>query len=131
MERREFLIGGLAAGAGAVALGSCGGAAPGLSAPSPPAPAATGWAAVKAEVELAPELVHMAGFFLASRPRVVRDAIAEHRRELDANPFEYIEHHVARLELEVRGAAARYLGADADQLAMTDSTTMGLGTYYG
>src|SRR5688572_225864 len=50
---------------------------------------------------------------------------------MDLNPFVYIEENVARLEMDVRRAAAEYLGAGPDDVAMTDSTTMGLGCVYG
>ena len=75
-------------------------------------------------------LVHMAGFFIASHPRPVKDAIERHRRELDRNPFDYIEQNIGNFERATRAAAAEYLGANFDDLAMTDSTTMGLGTVY-
>jgi isopenicillin-N epimerase len=128
MKRREFLVGtGLALGA--TPLVGCGGGAPPTAAPDAHIP--TTWPEVKAEFALAPELAHMAGFFLASHPRMVRDAIDRHRHELDRNPFGYIEDNVARFETGVRAAAAVYMGATVDQLAMTDSTTMGLGLVYG
>jgi isopenicillin-N epimerase len=138
MQRREFLIGtGLTLGAAAACrTASTAGPAPAAPGPSspPPAPAPADlstWTGVKAEFGLAGELVHMAGFFLASHPRVVRDAIDAHRRGLDLDPFGYVEDNVARLERAVRDAAAGYLGASADDVAMTDSTTMGLGLVYG
>ena len=43
------------------------------------------------------------------------------------------EHHLTRRELlenDVRAAAAEYLETSADQIALTDSTTMGLGLLY-
>jgi selenocysteine lyase/cysteine desulfurase len=73
----------------------------------------------------------MAGFFLASHPRAVRDAIDRHRRGLDDNPFEYVEQHVAEREAAVRDAVAAYGGGSPDDYALTDSTTMGLGIVYG
>lgn len=63
------------------------------------------------------ELAHLSGFFLASHPRVVRDAIDEHRRGLDTNPIAYVERNVARLESAVRNAAAEYAGVGTDELA--------------
>ena len=46
------------------------------------------WDAVREQFNLARDLIHMAGFFLASHPRPVRDAIDAHRRGLDDNPIE-------------------------------------------
>jgi selenocysteine lyase/cysteine desulfurase len=72
----------------------------------------------------------MAGFFLASHPKPVRDAIEAYRRALDANPIEYFFENVAKLEGAVAAAAAHYLGVDPGDIALTDSTTMGLGLLY-
>ncbi len=112
-------------------LGGCSGA-PAASSPAvPPWRTPATWAELKAAFDLAPGLAHMSSFFLASHPRPVRDAIEQHRRELDHNPFHYIEDNVERLETATRRAAADYMGVSPDDLAMTDSTTMGLGTVYG
>src|SRR5262249_54437712 len=97
MRRRELLIGAGAA-LGARALAACAGQRSD----------AAGWADVKAQFALAPDLVPMAGFFLASPPRAVRDAIDTHRRGLDDNPYEYVEDNVASLEAAVRASAADY-----------------------
>src|ERR1700732_4938743 len=63
------------------------------------------WEEVRGNFNLAPGLVHMAGFFLASHPKPVRDAIEAYRRALDANPIEYFFANVAKEEAAV--AAAR------------------------
>jgi len=117
MKRRDFLV---RAGALAVAPGALADAAP----------AATGWPGVRAQFELRAGDRNFAAWYLASHPKPVRDAIARHRRGLDANAHEYVERHGA-LEDEARALAARYLGTAADQIALTDSTTMGLGLLYG
>jgi selenocysteine lyase/cysteine desulfurase len=88
------------------------------------------WRSVRAQFAIAPGLHHLAGFVLAPHPRPVREAIERHRRGLDADPFGYLHEHQAELEAAVRTEAARYLGARADELALTDSTTMGLGLLY-
>src|SRR5687768_9671497 len=125
IDRREFLVrAGLAAGA--AALAGCAGTATAKKA----APASR-WDAVRGEFPLAPDWIHLSGFFIASHPREVSEAIDRHRRAMDLNPFVYIEENVARLEMDVRRAAAEYLGAGPDDVAMTDSTTMGLGCVYG
>ncbi|RTQ51575.1 aminotransferase class V-fold PLP-dependent enzyme [Hymenobacter gummosus] len=90
------------------------------------------WDAVRAQFNLAPDYLHLgASQFIASHPRPVREALAHYRRLLDENPV------LNTLALEndamqqVRRAAARYLQADnPDHIALTDSTTMGLGTLY-
>lgn len=73
----------------------------------------------------------MAGFLLASHPRPVAAAIEEHRRGFDENPADYLHLNEYKFESAVREAAARYIGGHADDMAMTDSTTMGLGIAYG
>lgn len=88
------------------------------------------WEWIRNQFELTRDVVNMSGFFLASHPKPVRDAIEKHRRGLDNEPFTYIEDNIREFELAVRKAAAEYLGVRPEEFAMTDSTTMGLGTLY-
>lgn len=94
------------------------------------APDLTGWEAVRALFPLSPAYAHLAGLLLTSHPRPVQEAIEAHRRGLDENPALYMVRHNSRLELEVRRAAAGYLGARPQEIALTDSTTLGLGLVY-
>jgi selenocysteine lyase/cysteine desulfurase len=99
-------------------------------------PAATGapqssWQGVRELFDLDPAYMHMAGLLLASHPRPVREAIDSHRRALDNNPVLYWEHQGSTLNQAARTAAAGFLGGDPGEVAMTDSTTMGLGLLYG
>lgn len=89
------------------------------------------WSSVRAQFALTDARIHMATFLLASHPRPVAEAIEAHRRAFDANPAEYWEEHFRTAEPAVRQAAGRYLGAEPDHIALTDSTTMGLGLVYG
>jgi len=100
-----------------------------LAAPKPPK--LDSWEAVRAQFALAKDLIHMSGFFLASHPAPVRDAIERHRRGLDDNPIGYWMDHNEALEANVLRSAAEYLGVDPKDIALTDSTTMGLGLLYG
>jgi selenocysteine lyase/cysteine desulfurase len=75
--------------------------------------------------------VNLATFLLAAHPPQVRDAIERHRRGLDANAALYLREHEEELEHAARAAAAEHLGAEADEIALTDSTTMGLALVYG
>src|SRR6266851_9315529 len=88
------------------------------------------WEAVRANFNLAPDLIHMAGFFLSSHPIPVLDAIEMYRRALDANPIEYWFANITKSEAAVAATAAHYLGVDPGDIALTDSTTMGLGLLY-
>ena len=72
----------------------------------------------------------MAGLLFASHPLPVRNAIARHREELQRDPASYISHERWRLEGEVLQSASTYLGVQTADLALTDSTSMGLGLLY-
>ena len=89
------------------------------------------WERVREQFPLSRSLVHMSTFFLASHPTPVRDAIERHRRGLDENPIEYWFANEEKQEASVLTAASQYLGAQPDDIALTDSTTMGLGLLYG
>lgn len=89
------------------------------------------WDTIRAQFTLTRDRIHMAGFLLASHPQPVRDAIERHRRGLDENPAEYLHENSARLESAVLRAAADYFGVQPTDIALTDSTTMGLGLLYG
>jgi len=90
----------------------------------------TTWEQVRELFELRPDRIHMSGLLFASHPRPVRDAIARHRDELQRDPANYISHERWRLEGEVLKAAAGYLGVKTTELALTDSTSMGLALLY-
>jgi selenocysteine lyase/cysteine desulfurase len=88
------------------------------------------WRAVRAQFELDPTRVHLASFLLAAHPRPVREAIQRHRRGLDRNAADYLHAHGGELASRARAAAGRFLDVRADEIALTDSTTMGLGLLY-
>ena len=89
------------------------------------------WGAVRALFDVDPARAHLAGFFLSSHPRPVRAAVDRWRAALDRDPVAcWLEHHDER-DAAVATAAARYLGVEAKDVALTDSTTMGLGLVYG
>src|SRR5688572_25381296 len=89
------------------------------------------WQAVRDQFPLSRDLIHLSGFYLASHPTPVREAIERHRRGLDDNPLGYHHQHAGDCEHAVREAAGDYLGATTDDIMLTDSTTMGLGLLYG
>ena len=88
------------------------------------------WAAVRALFNLRADVLHFGGLLLASHPAPVREAIEAHRGGLDDNPVEYLHQNQARLEAGVLRAAGAYLGVAPTDIALTDSTTMGLGLLY-
>ena len=134
LGRRDFLVrSGLvlgAAGLGGIVSGCDTGGGSDAEV-SQPAVATGSWTAVRAQFALDAKLRHFSAFYLASHPRPVREAIDRHRRGLDADPAGYLHENQIGLERKVVQAAASYLGARAEDFALTDSTTMGLGLLYG
>ncbi|WP_437736053.1 aminotransferase class V-fold PLP-dependent enzyme [Sorangium sp. So ce1335] len=93
-----------------------------------PQPPVDEWQRIRSEFDLSPAWNHMSSFLLASHPRPVREAIEALRKQLDDNPP--LALHTHEDSTPVREAAAAYMGARADEIALTDSTTMGLATLY-
>jgi len=130
MHRREFLR------RAGLSLGAVSATAAATAAKSLPAHRARpfqpdDWTSVREQFALSPNLIHMATFYFASHPRPVADAIERHRRALDLNPVEAMHEQMGEGEERQRRTAAEYMGGTADQIALTDSTTMGLGLIYG
>src|SRR3954464_2377395 len=90
----------------------------------------TTWDEVRQLFELRADRIHMSGLLFASHPRPVRDAIARHRDELQRDPASYISHERWTLEAKVLKSASAYLGVRPDDIALTDSTSMGLALLY-
>src|SRR5215470_5719881 len=128
--RREFLVG-TAVGTTGALLASCGGAAPGARRATPVA-GPQSWDELRAMFRLRPDRIHLAGMLFASHPTPVREAIEALRKQFDDDPVGALE---ATLEKgsddEVRRAVVGYTGGDIEGIALTDSTTMGLGLVYG
>jgi isopenicillin-N epimerase len=90
------------------------------------------WEQVKAQFNLNPDYTHLGtSQYVASHPLRVRESIDHIRRELDGNPVLTVIDREQKSAQEGRKAAAKYLGIDDHELiALTNSTTMGLGTIY-
>ena len=88
------------------------------------------WSHFRSLFNLEPGIVHMSAMLLASHPASVRAAIARHQRALDADPVAYLEDHGPGLTEASREAAADYLGIHPSRVALTESTTMGVGLVY-
>ena len=131
MERRDFLLrSGAAMGAAALGIPA---RIPinGISRPAD-RPDPKDWAWVRAQFDLLdPKIAHFDGFYLVSHPKSVRAAIEKHRAALDLNPSAYLRGQWSTADDRVRAAAAEYMGvASPQEIALTDSTTMGLGVLY-
>jgi len=134
MGRREFI--GLAGSA--CLAGGC--AVRQAAQPASPAtqPQADDWQAVRALFDQDPAYSNLTGFLLMPHPRPVREALAAYRDALDRNPARVLEEQFGlasagkeSLVTAPRTAAARFIAVDPDDIALTDSTTMGLGLVYG
>ncbi len=133
VTRRRLLAGGGVAGASALAAGGYLAAreiAGDDDAGDRQATAAQADAASGPLFELDPHFVNLTTFVLASHPRPVREAIERHRRKLDENTALYLREAELALEEASRTALAEYLEAGPDEIALTDSTTMGVALTY-
>src|SRR5947208_7982452 len=83
-SRRAFLaLNGAALGASLVPRGLLAA----VESRSQPMPRLDDWGKVRAQFRLAPDYVHLAGFYISSHPVPVRAAIDAWRQVLDENPF--------------------------------------------
>jgi selenocysteine lyase/cysteine desulfurase len=141
MLRRTFIKETCLAMAAGTALAGCrqgnadvpsqgrGGDAPGDRAEGRSAPL-TDWETVRAQFVLNPDRIHLSSLFIASNPEPVRAAIDRYRRALDEDPVAtLLAENGPRRGLALK-AAAEYLDAEAGEIALTESTTMGLGLVY-
>lgn len=102
---------------------------------SPPAPetmpgSGTDWNWVRGQWALDWSLVDLSAMLFASNPRIVRNAIDRHRKGLDASPVTYLESRNRPLQNAARAAAGQYFGVAADNVALCESTTSGIGLLY-
>lgn len=130
MKRRNFLSQSSLAFGAAIAmptLSSC--EAESNSTPTLPVLDGT-WSSVRNQFILSHKNVQMAQMLFASHPLPVRKAIEMHRQKFDESPVEYWEENFLTIEDVQCEAAAEYMGAEKEEIALTDSTTMGLALLY-
>lgn len=129
-SRRDFIKTTGLIGAG-LSLGT-----PSLQASTNSAPAAVpvnDWEKFRQLFPLDFSYAHFANFLVTAHCEPIRAAIEAHRAHLDRNPalvMDYDRQEVWQHEHEVRTQAARYLNALPGQIALTGSTTEGLGIVY-
>ncbi|MBW4720516.1 aminotransferase class V-fold PLP-dependent enzyme [Saccharothrix obliqua] len=132
---RRHLLAGLGAATGLVVAGA------------PPAPAlardaevvrrpdgAVDWAAVRRLFRTEPGWTNLAMFYISSHPTPVRRAIEHLARQVDADPLA-VSHGLSLPDGptgwdRVRSSLADYIGGRAEEIAMTASTSVGLGVVY-
>ncbi|MCW3842278.1 aminotransferase class V-fold PLP-dependent enzyme [Micromonospora yasonensis] len=88
------------------------------------------WESVRAQFALDRSRAHLATFVFAAHPAPVRAAVAAYRDGLDRDAVGYLGANEEQLDKGVLAAAAGHLDTPAEQIALTDSTTMGLGLVY-
>ena len=134
MLRRDFLgVSGLAIGAGLATSTSQAtdlATITKLTAASG-APVKSGdWVALRDLFALTRDYIQLSTFLLASHPKPVSDEITKHRLAFDENPSDYWHEHYQTIDAKISASAANYMGGDGSQIALTDSTTMGLALVY-
>jgi len=130
MLRRQFLnMLGLSVGTSVLAPASILGATPILNVGNDTIQPGD-WKALRNLFPLTRDYIQLSTFLLASHPKPVSDAIDRHRRGFDENPSDYWHQHFQTIDAHISNAAAQYMGGKAENIALTDSTTMGLGLIY-
>ncbi|MFT6407091.1 MAG: selenocysteine lyase/cysteine desulfurase [Arenicella sp.] len=100
-----------------------------VAAPAPTIQAGD-WVALRDSFLLTRKYIQLSTFLLASHPKSVSDEINKHRLAFDENPSDYWHEHYQTIDAKVSASAASYMGGDGSQIALTDSTTMGLALVY-
>ncbi|GGB61912.1 class V aminotransferase [Blastomonas aquatica] len=88
------------------------------------------WEDVRAQFDLSEDTIHMSAMLISSHPKPVREAIERHRKGLDRDPVTYLEANNSSGLNAARSAAGNFLGVGSGRIALTDSTTMGVGMVY-
>lgn len=88
------------------------------------------WQALRNLFPLRQDRIQLATFLLASHPAPIARAIEQFRQQLDYDPVMALVANDGKKDEEVRNAAAAYMGGRGDQIALTDSTTMGSAMVY-
>jgi isopenicillin-N epimerase len=98
---------------------------------SDPARRGLGWGEFRALFPIASDWIDFSSMLITSHPAPVAEAIQRYRNALDENPNIFLQDNNRILLSETRNAAARYFGGvDADEIALTESTTMGVALVY-
>lgn len=130
MLRRKFLTGlGVSIGASLLASKELF-ASSKLTAQKTPTIAPADWKNLRNLFPLTQKYIQLSTFLLASHPKPVADAIEMHRRGLDENPADYWHQRFLTIDNEIAEVAAQYMGGQANNIALTGSTTMGLALIY-
>lgn len=88
------------------------------------------WQALRSLFPLRDDRIQLATFLLASHPTPVANAIEQFRQQLDYDPVMALVANDGKADEAVRASAAAYMGGSGEQIALTDSTTMGSAMVY-
>jgi isopenicillin-N epimerase len=133
LNRREFVSKFGMAAVGGVLLAGCDlseRTENGVERRTAPSSTKNKWNDVRNQFELSHDYIHLSALYISSHPKSVREAIEEYRRNLNSDPVLFLNQENRRRRRLVKQAAAEYLSVSADEIALTDSTTMGLGLVY-
>jgi isopenicillin-N epimerase len=83
------------------------------------------WTNIRDWFGLDERYIHLAGLLIATHPVPIQAAIEDYRAALNANPAAFLQENNGEFQAVVRLQAAAYMGVQPNDLAITDSTTMG------
>jgi isopenicillin-N epimerase len=89
------------------------------------------WEEVRRQFRLSTDYIHLGtSQFMSSHPKMVRKAIRKFRRKLDENPVTCIEEYGDKMQERIQKVIAAYMGAEPEDIALTQGATSGLGLLY-
>ena len=91
----------------------------------------TTWDDFRSEFNMSKHEIHIAQLYLTAHAKRIQTVIDDYRAKLDNNPLTFTRKHHGPNNRKVAEAAAAYLQTSSGEIALTDSTTMGLGILYG
>lgn len=131
LGRRDFLGGtGVALAFGSIVASCAPGASPAERGLARLLNGEADWGDVRALFPLNPDYIDMSAMLITSHPKPVSEAIDRHRAALDKDPVIYLQMNSRKFQDAARTAAGQYLGIDHTNIALTDSTTMGVALVY-
>jgi len=130
MNRKTFLARGLSGLLYPLAAGALSSNALAKASPVTVPVDENGWIRIRKMFSLRNDMIHMSAMLLASHPEPVREAIAFYNHKLDTENASYLVKVNRANQNAARKAAAGYLNVNPDDIALTESTTIGLGIVY-
>jgi isopenicillin-N epimerase len=99
--------------------------------PAPASSPGAEWVELKSLFPVASDWIDLSSMLITSHPAPVAEAIERYRKALDLNPNVFLEENNRVLLNEARNSVSRYFeGIEAEEIALTESTTMGVALVY-